>query len=289
MGAAFLITLREGLEVSLVLAILIAYLVKSDRRQDVPAVWQGTGVAAGGCLVVGIVIYALIGGLHGTANQIVEGSIATAAAVVLTWMIFWMRANARTIGADLRGKVDAATTTSALVAIAFVATVREGLETVLFLLSAETGSSSGAEVVLGGVLGLVVAAVLGYLIYRGGNRLNLKRFFQVTGILLILFAAGLVGKAFHEFREALGLESGLLIDPVWTVESGLWASGTFYDFMKGFFGWHKETELIRLLAYFAYLVPVMYLFVKKPSTRTSASTPTSADKTSTPSGDLTPV
>ena len=285
MGAAFLITLREGLEVSLVLAILIAYLVKSDRRQDVPAVWQGTGVAAGGCLVVGIVIYALIGGLHGTANQIVEGSIATAAAVVLTWMIFWMRANARTIGADLRGKVDAATTTSALVAIAFVATVREGLETVLFLLSAETGSSSGAEVVLGGVLGLVVAAVLGYLIYRGGNRLNLKRFFQVTGILLILFAAGLVGKAFHEFREALGLESGLLIDPVWTVESGLWASGTFYDFMKGFFGWHKETELIRLLAYFAYLVPVMYLFVKKPSTRTS----TSADKTSTPSGDLTPV
>ena len=285
MGAAFLITLREGLEVSLVLAILIAYLVKSDRRQDVPAVWQGTGVAAGGCLVVGIVIYALIGGLHGTANQIVEGSIATAAAVVLTWMIFWMRANARTIGADLRGKVDAATTTSALVAIAFVATVREGLETVLFLLSAETGSSSGAEVVLGGVLGLVVAAVLGYLIYRGGNRLNLKRFFQVTGILLILFAAGLVGKAFHEFREALGLESGLLIDPVWTVESGLWASGTFYDFMKGFFGWHKETELIRLLAYFAYLVLVMYLFVKKPSTRTS----TSADKTSTPSGDLTPV
>ena len=285
MGAAFLITLREGLEVSLVLAILVAYLVKSDRRQDVPAVWQGTGVAAGGCLVVGIVIYALIGGLHGTANQIVEGSIATAAAVVLTWMIFWMRANARTIGADLRGKVDAATTTSALVAIAFVATVREGLETVLFLLSAETGSSSGAEVVLGGVLGLVVAAVLGYLIYRGGNRLNLKRFFQVTGILLILFAAGLVGKAFHEFREALGLESGLLIDPVWTVESGLWASGTFYDFMKGFFGWHKETELIRLLAYFAYLVPVMYLFVKKPSTRTS----TSADKTSTPSGDLTPV
>ena len=285
MGAAFLITLREGLEVSLVLAILIAYLVKSDRRQDVPAVWQGTGVAAGGCLVVGIVIYALIGGLHGTANQIVEGSIATAAAIVLTWMIFWMRANARTIGADLRGKVDAATTTSALVAIAFVATVREGLETVLFLLSAETGSSSGAEVVLGGVLGLVVAAVLGYLIYRGGNRLNLKRFFQVTGILLILFAAGLVGKAFHEFREALGLESGLLIDPVWTVESGLWASGTFYDFMKGFFGWHKETELIRLLAYFAYLVPVMYLFVKKPSTRTS----TSADKTSTPSGDLTPV
>lgn len=282
MGASFLITLREGLEVSLVLAILVAYLVKTGRQSEVPAVWKGTGAAAVLCLIVGIVIYALIGGLHGTANQIVEGSIATAAAIVLTWMIFWMRANARSIGADLRNKVDAATTVGALVAIAFVATVREGLETVLFLLSAETGSSSGVEVVLGGLLGLVVAAVVGYAIYRGGNRLNLRRFFQVTGILLILFAAGLVGKAFHEFREALGLESGLLIDPVWTIESGAWASGTFYDFMKGLFGWHKETELIRLIAYFAYMVPVMYLFLKSPKRSRVASESVSA--TASPSG-----
>ena len=93
------------------------------------------------------------------------------------------------------------------------------------------------------------------------NRLNLKRFFQITGILLILFAAGLVGKAFHEFREALGLESGALIDPVWTIQSGAWAEGTFYDFMKGFFGWHAETERIRLLAYFAYLLPVGWAFL----------------------------
>lgn len=282
MGASFLITLREGLEISLVLAILISYLVKSDRRRDVSAVWKGAGVASIGCLVVGIVIYALIGGLHGTANQIVEGCIALAAAAVLTWMIFWMRANARSLGSELRTKVDAATSASALLVIAFVATVREGLETVLFLLSAETGSSTGSEVVLGGVLGLVVAAVLGYVIYRGGNRLNLKHFFRITGVLLVLFAAGLVGKAFHEFREALGLESGWLIDPVWTIESGAWAEGTFYDFMKGFFGWHKETELVRLLAYLAYLVPVMYLFVKDPSSRraTSSNDETTSELTS---------
>ena len=282
MGASFLITLREGLEISLVLAILISYLVKSDRRRDVSAVWKGAGVASIGCLVVGIVIYALIGGLHGTANQIVEGCIALAAAAVLTWMIFWMRANARSLGSELRTKVDAATSASALLVIAFVATVREGLETVLFLLSAETGSSTGSEVVLGGVLGLVVAAVLGYVIYRGGNRLNLKHFFRITGVLLVLFAAGLVGKAFHEFREALGLESGWLIDPVWTIESGAWAEGTFYDFMKGFFGWHKETELVRLLAYLTYLVPVMYLFVKDPSSRraTSSNDETTSELTS---------
>lgn len=287
MGASFLITLREGLEVSLVLAILVAYLVKTDRRHDVPAVWKGTGAAAGLCLVVGIVIYALIGGLHGTANQIVEGSIATAAAIVLTWMIFWMRSNARTLGAELRHKVDAATTVGALVAIAFVATVREGLETVLFLLSAETGSSSGAEVVTGGLLGLVVSAILGWVIYKGGNRLNLRRFFQVTGILLILFAAGLVGKAFHEFREALGLESGFFIDPVWSIESGAWASGTFYDFMKGLFGWHKETELIRLIAYVGYLVPVMYLFLKSP--RSSTAVPSAPSATERPADELTSV
>ncbi|MEY2641803.1 MAG: hypothetical protein RLZZ368_450, partial [Actinomycetota bacterium] len=236
MGASFLITLREGLEVSLVLAILISYLVKTGRADETGAVWKGTGLAALLCVVVGIIINAAVGGLHGTANQIVEGCIAVAAAVVLTWMIFWMRTNARTLGSELRQKVDAATTVSALAAIAFVATVREGLETVLFLLSAETGSSSGAEVVVGGLAGLVVSAILGWLIYKGGNRMNLRRFFQVTGVLLILFAAGLVGKAFHEFREALDLHSGGLIDPAWTIESGMWAKGTFYDFMKGFFG-----------------------------------------------------
>ena len=267
MGASFLITLREGLEVSLVLAILISYLVKTGRADETGAVWKGTGLAALLCVVVGIIINAAVGGLHGTAEQLVEGFIAVAAAIVLTWMIFWMRTNARTLGSELRQKVDAATTVSALAAIAFVATVREGLETVLFLLSAETGSSSGAEVVVGGLAGLVVSAILGWLIYKGGNRMNLRRFFQVTGVLLILFAAGLVGKAFHEFREALDLHSGGLIDPAWTIESGMWAKGTFYDFMKGFFGWHKETEWIRLIAYFAYLVPVMWLFLKKPSTK----------------------
>jgi high-affinity iron transporter len=265
MGASFLITLREGLEVSLVLAILISYLVKTGRSAETGGVWKGTGLAVILCLVIGIIINAAVGGLNGTVNQIVEGCIAVAAAIVLTWMIFWMRANARSMGSDLRQKVDAATTVSALAAIAFFATVREGLETVLFLLSAETGSSSGVEVVLGGLAGLAVSAVLGWFIYKGGNRMNLRLFFQVTGVLLILFAAGLVGKAFHEFREALDLHSGGLIDPAWTIESGLWAKGTFYDFMKGFFGWHAETEKIRLIAYFGYLIPVMWLFLKKPS------------------------
>ena len=188
-GASFLITLREGLEVSLVLAILIAYLVQTNRRHETGAVWRGAALAVLMCLVVGWIIFSATGGLHGTAEQVVEGAIALVAAAVLTWMIFWMRTNARTLGAELRDKVDAATTVRALALVAFVATVREGLETALFLLSAETDASSGAQVVIGGLLGLAVAAVLGWIVYRGGSRLNLRRFFQITGILLILFAA----------------------------------------------------------------------------------------------------
>ncbi len=262
MGASFLITLREGLEVSLVLAILISYLVKSGRSKDIVDVWKGAGIAAVLCIIDGVIINIAVGGLNGKVEQAVEGTIAIAAASVLTWMIFWMGRNARNLGAELRNQVDAATTARALAIVAFVAVVREGLETVLFLLSAETTSSTGTSVVIGGLLGLVVAALLGRLVYMGGNRLNLKKFFQITGVLLILFAAGLFGKFFHEFRELLGLEDAWLVQPAWEIKSGIWAQGTFYDFMKGFFGWHYAAENIRLIAYFAYLLPVGWLFIR---------------------------
>lgn len=262
MGASFLITLREGLEVSLVLAILISYLVKSGRSSDVGAVWRGSGAAAVMCLIGGIAFNIFVGEFEGKAEQFIEGTIAILAASVLTWMIFWMRKHARSMGADLRAQVDAATTQKAIMTIAFVAVLREGLETVLFLISAETASSSGSSVVLGGLLGLVVAAVLGRLVYLGGNKLNLALFFRVTGILLLLFAAGLFGKFFHEYRELFGLEDGWLVSPAWEVKSGFWAEGTFYDFMKGFFGWHYAYENIRLIAYFAYLLPVGWLFLR---------------------------
>lgn len=261
MGAAFLVTLREGLEIAIVLAILISYLVKSSRAAEVAAVWRGAAFAAGICVAAGIAIHVAIGGLHGRVEKGVEAAIALAAASVLTWMIFWMREHARTMGADLRRQVSEATTAGALSLIAFVAVLREGLETVLFLLSAETTSSSGASVVVGGLAGLVVSAVLGVMFYSAGHRLNLRTFFNVTGVLLILFAAGLVGKFFHELREMLEIETGWLWSPAWTVEGGMWARGSFYDFMKGFFGWHAETERIRLVAYLAYLLPVGWAFL----------------------------
>jgi high-affinity iron transporter len=178
-------------------------------------------------------------------------------------MIFWMRKNSQNLSAELRAKVDASAKT-ALFTIAFVAVVREGLETVLFLLSAETTSTSGSSVVVGGLLGLVAAVALGVAIFAGGQKINLKMFFNVTAVLLILFAAGLAGKSVHEFREFFGWENGWLMQSAWTVESGMWSSGTFYDFVKGFFGWHKAAENIRVVTYFAFLAPTLYFYLRKP-------------------------
>ncbi|CAB4955357.1 unannotated protein [freshwater metagenome] len=263
MGSSFLITLREGLEASLIVSILLTYLTKTDRKADARYVWWGTAVASLGCLVVGTIVYLALDGLNGKVEMATEGTIALAAAVVLTQMIFWMRKNSQGLSAGLRSKVDKSAKT-ALFTIAFVAVVREGLETVLFLLSAETTSTSGSSVVIGGLLGLEHSVLLGIAIFAGGRKINLKMFFNVTAVLLILFAAGLAGKSIHEYRELIGWENGWLVQSAWTINSGMWSSGTFYDFMKGFFGWHNAAENIRVITYFAFLAPTLYFYLRKP-------------------------
>ena len=274
MGSSFLITLREGLEASLILAILLTYLKKTDRWADARFVWAGTAAAIGICLVAGVAIFIALDGLNGKVEYAVEGVIALLATAVLTHMIFWMRSHARTLGKELRDKVDASVG-SALAIIAFVAVLREGLETVLFLLSAETATASGSDVVVGGLIGLALSVVIGFGVYRSGNRLNLRTFFNVTAVLLLLFAAGLAGKAVHELRLLISWEAGWLVSSAWTLESGVFASGTFYDFMQGLFGWHKSPENIRVLAYFAYLIPVLLVYLRGAK---SVSVPTTTNK-----------
>jgi high-affinity iron transporter len=265
MGAAFLITLREGLEISLVLAILLGYLVKIGRSDRTQAVWMGTGIAAAICVVAGVAVHLATKGLHGTAEAVVEGTLALLACGVLTWMILWMHKNARTMGGHLRTKIDSAQTGGAIATIAFIAVAREGFETVLFLLGAETGTATGGQVIAGGVLGLAVSAVVGVLIYRFGKNIDLRTFFRYTGVLLILFAAGLAGKVVHEYGELLGL-SGWLFDPAWTITSGAFATGSFYDFLEGLFGWSSDPERARVLVHLAYLLPVLTLFLRPSRT-----------------------
>ncbi len=265
MGSAFLITLREGLEISLVVAIIAAYLVKTGNSRHLPSMWLGVGTAIAASIASGFVFDIVIGEFEGKWEQAIEGSLAFLAVGVLTGMIFWMRRNARNISGDLHAKIDSALERSpmALALISFVAVAREGFEAALFLIGAETSASSGASVIIGGLVGLVISAVLGVAFYAGSARIDLRRFFQYTGFLLILFAAGLFAKGLHEFRELLGIEWALVSDPVWTITSGPFAEGsTTHDFLKGLFGWSPNPERIRVLGYLAYLVPVTWFFYR---------------------------
>ena len=272
MGASFVITLREGLEISLVLGILATYLVKTNRFSMLRPMWIGSAIALLLSIIAGVVFRAVVGEFTGKWEQAIEGIIAVVAAAVLTWMIFWMRQHAGGLSGELRARLDASTTGYAVAIVAFVAVAREGFETALFLLSAETESATGAQVVVGGFLGLVVAAVIGWLVYVGGRRVNLARFFAITGFVLILFAAGLVGKAFHELRELFGIENGWLIDSMWNIQSGSLASGTVRDFLNGLLGWHENPERIRVFTYVLYLLPVLWLYFRPAKVLNEATT-----------------
>lgn len=265
MGSGFLIMLREGLEAALIVAIVLAYLRRLDRKGDFGSVWMGTGAAVAISLIAGGIIFAVLGELEGRAEEITEGIVAFSAVGVLTWMIFWMGRQARFIKGELHAKVDAAVATGstfALAGIAFVAVLREGLESALFLLGTSVGSDSNAAQLTGGLLGVAAAAGIGYLVYSGSRRVNLRVFFRVTGILIILFAAGLMAKGVHEFQEA-GIV-GSVNEHVWDASSVSAldpdASQTG-EFLKGLFGWSPDPSLEMLAVYFLFLIPIGATFL----------------------------
>jgi high-affinity iron transporter len=205
-GAAFLITLREGIEAALLISIILAYLNAIGRRDRHRTVWTGTALAVGGSLVAGAVIFLVAGELSHTAGEVFEGVVSYLAVGVLTWMIFWMRRNAIRIKGQLQDKVDVAVASGsslALGALAFLVVGREGLETALFLFSAfKAGAETPAVLtILGALLGLALAAGLGIALYKGGIRLNLRTFFRVTGALILVVAASLVVYGTHELLE----------------------------------------------------------------------------------------
>jgi high-affinity iron transporter len=248
MGASFLITLREGLEAALVISIILAYLNRVNRRDRHSAVWAGAGTAVAVSLVAGAVIFLVAGGLSHRTAEIFEGVASYLAVGVLTWMIFWMRRNAARIKGELQGKVDlalASGSTFGLAALAFFVVVREGLETVLFLFSAfRAGAETPGVLKFGAaVLGLAVAAFLGFLIYRGGTRINLRLFFRITGVLILVVAASLLFYGTHEllevgafrFLEGTGLLAGApgasaVMSPVTRIVVGLGGAPTWLEF-----------------------------------------------------------
>jgi high-affinity iron transporter len=255
--------LREGFEVTLLVAIVIAYLVKIERRQDIRQVWYGVGAALLVSLAVGGILFATAGGLEGRAEQIFEGTAMWVAVGFLTYMILWMRRESRNVARNIRQGIDSAVAKGdslALVSLVFVMALREGIETVLFVFGI-TRTSEPLQVAFGAALGIAGAVVLGYAVYAGGKRINLGMFFKVTGVFLILVAAGLLAHGVAEFQEA-----GLLptIMPLWDVSSSsVLGEGTIAsEFLTAFFGWDPEANLLELLAWFTYVVVVGYAFLR---------------------------
>lgn len=258
MLASFLLSLREGIEAALIIGIVLGALRKMHRTEMIPAVWYGTVSAVLVSLAGGVLLTAFGLSLEGIAEQLFEGVAMLLAAGILTWMIFWMSRQARHIKDDLESGVHKAAFEGGkrgLFALAFLAVVREGIELALFL-TAATFATDAQSTILGALLGLGLAILLGWGLFASTIRLDLRRFFQVTGFLLILFAAGLVAHGVHELNEAGIIPS--VIEHVWDVNPILDENSTLGSMFKALFGYNGNPSLTEVLAYFAYFVAIFF-------------------------------
>ncbi|MEU7698387.1 MULTISPECIES: iron uptake transporter permease EfeU [unclassified Streptomyces] len=268
----YLIGLREGLEASLVVCILIAYLVKTGRRDALKPVWAGIGVAVAVALAFGAGLEFGSQELTFEAQELLGGSLSIVAVVLVTWMVFWMRRTARHLKAELHGRLDAALRmgTGALVATAFLAVGREGLETALFVWASVRASSDGTFAPLAGVLlGLLTAVLLGWLFYRGALRINLAKFFTWTGGMLVVVAAGVLAYGVHDLQEARFLSG--LADKAFDISATIPPDSWYGTLLKGVFNFQPNPTVLQVTVWALYLVPTLALFLAPigsgPSTR----------------------
>ncbi len=265
MFANYLIGLREGLEAALVVSILVAYLVKSERRELLPRIWAGVALAVAISLAFGAALTFGPRGLTFEAQELIGGTLSIVAVGFVTWMVFWMARAARGMGAELRSQIDRAAEAGvwSLALVALLAVGREGLETALFLWAATNAATQGAsstwEPLVGAALGLATAVLLGWLIYRGAIKINLSRFFTWTGAFLIVVAAGVLAYGVHDLQEARFLPGlhHLLFDVSEQIPPTSW----YGTLLKGIFNFSPQTTVLEGLAWFGYLVPVMTAFI----------------------------
>ena len=262
MFANFLIGLREGLEAALIVAILVAYVVKLDQRQLLPRLWAGVALAVVLSLGAGALLTFTTASLSDAAAETFAGVTSLAAVGLITWMIFWMARNARAIKAHLHGEVDRALTRSgwALAVVAFFAVIREGLETALFLYAGMQSSGERGAPLIGAFLGLALAVGLGVLMYVGTVRLDLSRMFFWTGIALVVIAAGVLRYAIHEFQE-VGILPGM-DDYVFDLTGQIDPAGWFATLIRGLFNITPAMTSLEIFGWLAYIVIVMTLFVR---------------------------
>ena len=279
----FLMGLREGLEAALIVSILVAYLVKSGRRHLLPQIWIGVGIAVAVSLAFGAALTFGPKGLTFEAQELIGGLLSIIAVGFVTWMIFWMAKAARTLSGELRAQIDKAADAGrwSLTIVAMLAVGREGLETALFLWAATQTAAGGtgrtAGPLLGAALGLVVAMVLGYLIYRGALKINLGRFFTWTGAFLIVIAAGVLAYGVHDLQEA-GLLPGLN-NLAFDVSGVIPPTSWYGTVLKGVFNFSPATTVLQAVAWLLYFIPTLAIFLYQKRQRTQPARPRPAAET----------
>ena len=269
----YLLSLREGLEAALIIGILLGALNKIRRTDLTPTVWLGALSAIGVSILTAVLLTTFGLSLEFPAEAIFEGITMLIAAGILTWMIFWMSKQARFLKSELEAGVNKAVATagkSPVFWLAFIAVVREGIELALFITAAFfAGNQSGVsndiiQTLVGTILGVGTAALLSWTLFATTVRLDLRRFFQVTGFVLILFAAGLIAHSVHEFNEVGWIPS--VIEHVWNVDSIISESSLLGQLLKTLFGYSSSPSLTEMIAYFAYLATVIVLWRRDSAT-----------------------
>lgn len=267
MFANFLIGLREGLEAALIVGILVAYLVRMGRTDRLRPLWIGVGSAVALSLLAGALLTFTQHGLDTfRAQETFGGVMALVAVGFVTWMIFWMRRTSRAMRSELQGRLDAALAggAGAIVLTAFVATVREGLETALFVWSAAKATETTTGPIIGAALGIAVAVVLGWLLYRRAVHLDLARFFRWTGAGLIVVAAGVLAYGIHDLWEA-GILSGRIFDtPAFDVSRQVPPGSWYGTLLRGTVNFRPDPAWAEVLAWVTYLGITMTLFFRSP-------------------------
>jgi high-affinity iron transporter len=278
MFANYLIGLREGLEASLVVGILVAYVVKTGNRHRLRSIWAGTGIAVLASLAFGGVLTLTSRSLSEQAEHVFAGTMSIVAVALVTWMVFWMRRTAREMRGELHGRLDRALSTGgyALAVVALVAVLREGLETALFLWAA-TSASQGTWAALGGaLLGIATAVGIGWAVYRGALRMNLATFFTWTGALLIVVAAGVLAYGVRDLQEGGILPGGE--NYAWDVSGTIDENGPVGTLLGGFFHFDPVTTWLQLTVWVVYLVVTLGLYLR-PQKRVPAPAAAPAERT----------
>ena len=258
MLANFMIGLREGLEAALVIGILIAYLKKQGRTKDVRAVSIGVVSAILVSIIAGLLLSILVADTEAGTNQIIGAAASILAVVFVTWMIFWMAKHSRSLPSEMHNKLSQVSSTFAVVGIGFFAVVREGIETSIFLWSSTNAAEQGATPIIGAVFGLAAAAAIGYGIYRGSLRLNLRLFFAVTSGFLILVSAGILAYAVMELEE-LHLFP-FLQQTFYDVSSVVTEGSAIEIFLKSTLSFNAAPTQLQALVWFTYLLPIATIY-----------------------------